>query len=44
MSNKDFPLRKIANFKVNFAILKSSKKYIEELFNAHISEVKKLNL
>ena len=43
MSNKDADLEKSANFKVDFAILNNLKKRIEEAFNAHIAEVKKLN-
>ena len=43
MSNKDADLEKSANFKVDFAILNNLKKRIEESFNAHIAEVKKLN-
>ena len=43
MSNKDADCEKSANFKVDFAILNNLKKRIEEAFNNHISEVKKLN-
>ena len=43
MSNKDADCEKSANFKVDFAILSNLKKRIEEAFNNHLAEVKKLN-
>ena len=43
MSNKEADLEKSDNFKVDFAILNNLKKRIEEAFNYHIAEVKKLN-
>ena len=43
MSNKDKECENSANFKVDFAILTNLKKRIEQAFNEHIAEVKKLN-